>query len=92
VAALALRSVEVRLPKLAWRPLIIISGAVALFGLILNSAGLLLATFAMVVVSRLARPGYPWIETVLLGIALSVLSGALFHYGLRIQMPLLPTW
>ena len=92
VAALALRSGEVKLPKVAWRPLIMISAAVALFGLIINSAGLLLGTFAMVVVSRLARPGYSWIETVVLAVALSVLFTAIFYFGLRIQMPLLPTW
>jgi putative tricarboxylic transport membrane protein len=92
VAALALKSGEVKLPKVAWRPLIMVSAAVALFGLMINSAGLLLATFAMVVVSRLARPGYPRTETVVLGVALSVLCGVLFYYGLRIQMPLLPTW
>lgn len=92
VACLAFRSGEVKLPKVAWRPLIMVSAAVALFGLILNGAGLLLATFAMVVLSRLARPGYPWIETVVLGVALSVLFAAIFYFGLRIQMPLLPTW
>jgi hypothetical protein len=92
VACLAFRSGEVKLPKVAWRSLIMVSAAVALFGLILKGAGLLLATFAMVIVSRLARPGYPWIETIVLGIILSVLCGAIFYYGLRIQMPLLPTW
>lgn len=92
VACLAFRSGEVKLPKVAWRPLIMVSATVALFGLILNGAGLLLATFAMVVLSRLARPGYPWIETVVLGVALSVLFAAIFYFGLRIQMPLLPTW
>jgi len=92
VACLAFRSGEVKLPKVAWRPLFMVSAAVALFGLIINGAGLLLATFAMVVVSRLARPGYPWIETVVLSVVLSVLCGVLFYYGLRIQMPLLPTW
>ncbi len=92
VACLAFRSGEVKLPKLAWRPLIMVSAAVALFGLIINGAGLLLATFAMVVVSRLARPGYSWIETVVLGVALSLLFTAVFYFGLRIQMPLLPTW
>ncbi len=92
VACLAFRSGEVKLPKVAWRPLIMVSAAVALFGLIIKGAGLLLATFAMVVVSRLARPGYPWIETVVLGVALSVLCAAIFYFGLRIQMPLLPTW
>src|SRR5512139_1612620 len=81
VACLAFRSGEVKLPKVAWRPLIMVSAAVALFGLILKGAGLLLATFAMVVVSRLARPGYPWIETVVLGVALSVLFAAIFYFG-----------
>ena len=92
VAALALRSGEVKLPKVAWRPLIMISVAVALFGLILKGAGLLLATFAMVIVSRLARPGYPWIETVVLSVALSVLYATIFYFALKIQMPLLPAW
>jgi putative tricarboxylic transport membrane protein len=92
VVFLAFRSGEVKLPKVAWRPLIIVSVAVALFGLILKGAGLLLAAFAMVVVSRLARPGYSWVETIVLGVALSVLCTAVFYFGLRIQMPLLPTW
>jgi len=92
VAATALRSGEVKLPKVAWRPLIMISVAVALFGLILKGAGLLLATFAMVIVSRLARPGYPWIETVVLSVALSVLYATIFYFALKIQMPLLPAW
>jgi putative tricarboxylic transport membrane protein len=92
VTCLAFRSGEVKLPKVFWRPLIMISAAVALFGLILKGAGLLLATFVMVVVSRLARPGYSWIETIVLGVTLSVLCAAVFYFGLRIQMPLLPTW
>jgi len=92
VSYLAFRSGEAKLPKVAWRPLFMVSAAVALFGLMINGAGLLLGTFVMVVVSRLARPGYPWIETVILGVALSVFSGVLFYYGLSIQMPLLPTW
>ena len=92
VACLAFRSGEAKLPKVAWRPLIMVSAAVALFGLIIKGAGLLLATFVMVVLSRLARPGYQWIETVVLGVALSVLCAAVFYFGLRIQMPLLPTW
>jgi putative tricarboxylic transport membrane protein len=92
VACLAFRSGEVKLPKVVWRPLIIVSASVALFGLILKGAGLLLATFVMVVLSRLARPGYSWIETIVLGVALSVLCAGVFYFGLRIQMPLLPTW
>ena len=92
VAALALKSSKVTLPKLAWRPVLIVTVAIMLFGLIINGAGLLLATFVMVVASRFARPGYPWFETAILSVALSVLCAAVFYFGLRIQMPLLPTW
>jgi hypothetical protein len=92
VAFMSLRSGEVKLPHFAWRPLIIVSAAVALFGVIINSTGLALSTFVMVVVSRLARPGYPWVETIVLSVALSALCAGIFFFGLKIQMPLLPTW
>lgn len=92
VAALAFKSGEVKLPKVAWRPLIMVSAAVAVFGLIIKGAGLLLATFAMVIVTRLARPGYSWIETLVLSTVISVLCAAIFYFGLRIQMSLLPAW
>lgn len=80
------------MPRIAWRPLIIVSAAVLIFGLIINGAGLALSTFAMTIASRVARPGYPWGETFLLGIALAVLCAGIFYFGLHIQMPLFPTW
>jgi hypothetical protein len=92
VAVCAFRSGEGKLPRLAWRPLFVVTGATVLFGLIINGGGLLLTTFALVVASRFARPGYPWLETAILSAALSVLCAAIFYFGLRIQMPLLPTW
>ena len=92
VACLAIKSGEAKLPRVAWRPLFMVSAAVVLFGLIIHGAGLLLGTFAMVLVSRLARQGYPWIETIVLSVVLSVACGVVFYYGLKIQMPLLPTW
>jgi hypothetical protein len=92
VTALAFKSSEVKLPKVAWRPLIMVSAAVAIFGLILKGTGLLMATFVMVVVSRLARPGYSWKETLVLSVLLSVLFAVVFYFGLRIQMPLMPAW
>jgi len=92
VALSAFRSGEGKVPRVAWRPLFVVTGATALFGLIINGAGLLLTTLALVVASRLARPGYPWLETAILSVALSALCAGIFHFGLRIQMPLLPTW
>ena len=92
VALSAFRSGEGKVPRVAWRPLFVVTGATALFGLIINGAGLLLTTLALVVASRFARPGYPWLETAILSVALSALCAGIFHFGLRIQMPLLPTW
>lgn len=92
VSGLALRSDEVTSPKLALRPLLIVTGATVLFGVFINGAGMLLTTVGLVVASRLARPGYPWLETVILAAGLSALCVAVFYFGIRIQMPLLPTW
>jgi hypothetical protein len=92
VICTSVKSDEVKLPHFAWRPFIIVSVAVALFGVIIDRAGLALSTFAMVLVSRLARPGYPWVETIVLGVALSALCAGIFFFGLKIQVPLLPTW
>jgi len=80
------------LPKIAWRPLLVVTAATVLFGLLIDNAGLLLATLLMVLASRLARPGYPWAETVILAAALSAICAAIFYFGLRVQMPLLPRW
>ena len=92
IAGLALRSDEVTSPKLALRPLLIVTGATVLFGVFINGAGIVLTTLGLVVASRLARPGYPWLETVILAAGLSAFCVAVFYFGIRIQIPLLPTW
>lgn len=92
-AGMALKSgVEVASPKLAWRPLLIVSVAVVLFGLFINSTGLVVMTFVLSFVSRFSRPGYPWMETAVLSAVLSVVCAAVFYFALNIQMPLFPTW
>ena len=92
VAVGALRSGEGRLPGIAWRPLLVVTAATVLFGLLIDYGGLLLATFFMAAASRLARPGYSWRETILLAVGLAVGCSAVFYFGLKVQMPLLPSW
>lgn len=79
-------------PKLAWRPLFIVSVAIVLFGLFINSAGLVVMTFVMAVISRFSRSGYPLVETVVLSTVLTLVCAAIFYFALKVQMPLLPTW
>jgi hypothetical protein len=92
VAGGALRSGQGAMSGIAWRPLIVVTAATVLFGLLINAGGLLLATLVMALASRLARPGYPWGETIALAVALSGMCAAIFYFGLKVQMPLLPTW
>jgi hypothetical protein len=86
----AVRSSEEAAPHLAWRPAVVIAGSVALFAALITAAGLALTTFLMVVASRLARPGHPWKETLLLAFGVTVVSAGVFYYGLGLQFPLWP--
>lgn len=92
VAGRSLKSGEVAIPRFAWRAILVSSASVVLFGLLINRGGLLLATAVMVVVSRLSRPEYSWVETVILAVLTSVCCAAVFYFGLKVQMPLLPVW
>jgi hypothetical protein len=92
IAISSLKASELNAPQLAWRPLLVVTGAVVLFGLLINSTGLLLTTVLLIAASRLSRAGYPWIETAVLAALLSLLCALVFSFALKIQMPLLPTW
>lgn len=92
VALVALGSGQATQPRIAWRPLLVVTAATVLFGLLIDRAGLLLATLAMTVASRVARPGYSWRETLFLAAGLAAICAAVFYFGLKVQMPLLPTW
>jgi Tripartite tricarboxylate transporter TctB family len=86
----ALRSSEVTSPRLAWRPLLIIPATVALFAVLINNAGLVLTSLAIVILSRLARAGNPWGETLVLAVGAAIVTAGLFHYGLGLNLPLWP--
>jgi len=91
IMASAVRSGEVASPRLVWRPLVVVTGVVALFAFLINTAGLALTTVVVLVASRLARPGYPWMETLALAVATTIVTALVFHYGLGLQLPLWPT-
>ena len=76
--------------KLAWRPLFLVLGACALFGLLLNTAGLIVALLALVLVSASASRKFSFDRTATLGLAgLIVFCSLVFVKGLGVPMPLL---
>ena len=75
---------------IAWRPLVAIVGAVVLFGWTLPHLGLVLALPLLVVVSALGGSEFRWREVLASTLVLTVLSWAIFIWGLKLPITLLP--
>jgi hypothetical protein len=79
--------------RLAWKPLSLVLGACALFGALLQTAGLIAALLALVLVSASAsrRFGFDW--TAVAGLAaLIAFCSLIFVGGLGVPMPLAGSW
>jgi hypothetical protein len=76
--------------RIDWRPLLMISLALAVFGLSLRTLGLALAILLLVAVASLAQPGFR--PRLIVGVALfmTAATGLVFVYGLGMSLPLLP--
>lgn len=78
---------QVAVGRLAWRPLIVISAAVLLFGLLLPHLGLLVALPVLVVTSSFATSEFRWKEVLLNAVVLTVLCFGIFIWGLNLSLP-----
>lgn len=76
----------------AWRPLASIVGAVALFGWVLPHFGLIVALPLLVVCAALAGDEFHSGEVLAAALALTVLSWAIFVFGLGLTIPVAPWW
>jgi hypothetical protein len=77
-------------PKLArtnWRGLLTIVAGIILFGFLINSAGLLVAAFAVPLVAAFATPEVRRKEALILSVLVSIACVAVFVYGLRQPIP-----
>lgn len=74
----------------AWKPLLLVTGAVAVFGLTLPRLGLLIALPLLVIISSLAGEEFKWREAILNSIVLTAGSWVIFSWGLNLVIPLLP--
>jgi hypothetical protein len=82
-------------PAVAWRPLLLVSAAVAVFAVLLPVVGLALTSFAVVICSGLAAYDVRLRENALLALALAIFAVLLFVtvLGLPIQVwPEMPAW
>lgn len=79
-----------RIGPIAWRPLLVVLGAVALFGALLPAGGLVVALPALVIVSSLAGDEFRLLEVLLNAVVLTVGCWAVFVWGLGLSLPMWP--
>lgn len=90
----AARAVAVDQPavpvRLAPRPLLLVLAGTVLFGLLIVSFGLVSALAGLVLLSALAGPEFRIRDVLVLWVALSILSVAVFVYGLHLPFRVWP--
>jgi putative tricarboxylic transport membrane protein len=79
-----------KVPKFAFRPLILISLACVLYGYLMKPLGLVLATGVLVFVSALGGHEFKWKEVTILYVVLVIFSVLVFVKGLTLPFPLWP--
>lgn len=76
----------------AWRPLGIIVLSVALFGLMLPRLGMFISLPVLVLISASASSEFHWKDALINAVVLTAFSWVIFIYGLKLTIPLLPTF
>lgn len=74
----------------AWKPLIIITFAVALFGFILPRLGMVISLPILIVVTSLAGDEFHWKDALISIVVLTLGSWLIFIKGLSLVIPVLP--
>ncbi len=78
--------------RIAVRGLVLVPGATLAFGLIVRSAGLVVALPVLVILSAYASNRFRWTSSVALAIVLTVCCILIFLKGLGIPLPVLGPW
>ncbi len=77
---------------IAWRPLLVIVAAIAMFGLALPRLGLACSLPLLITLSALAGSEFRWRDVLVSSLVLTVGSWALFILGLKLTIPLWPVY
>jgi hypothetical protein len=78
--------------RFAWRPLVVIIAAIAVFGVMLEPLGLALTVPVLIFISSLAGDEFHWKGVFLNAVVLTIGSWAIFVWGLKLTIPLWPAF
>ncbi len=79
-----------RIGAIAWKPLLIITGAVVMFAFILPRLGMVVSLPLLIIVSALAGDEFHWKDALLNTLILTIGSWLIFIKGLNLVLPLWP--
>jgi Tripartite tricarboxylate transporter TctB family len=79
-----------RVPRLHFRPLLMVLASCIAYGYLMKPLGMVLATAVMVVIAALGGHEFRWKEVLMLAVALVVFSVLVFVKGLSLPFPLWP--
>ncbi len=81
-----------KIGAIAWRPLIVVVAAIAVFALALPRLGLAITVPILIIIVSLAGSEFRWKGVLITSIVLTVGSWAIFIAGLNLTIPLWPTF
>ena len=81
-----------RIGPWAWKPLIMITATVAIFGWTLPHIGMVISLPVLVVVAALASDEFQWKDALINSIILTIGSWVIFIWGLKLTIPLWPSF
>ena len=79
-----------RVGSIAWRPLLVIVAAIAVFGALLEPLGLFLSIPVLIVMTSFAGDEFHWPGVLISAATLTAFSWAVFIWGLKLTLPILP--
>jgi hypothetical protein len=79
-------------PKFAWKPLLLITAATVVFGLLVRGAGLVIALPLFVVMTAFASAKFRWGPSLMLAVGATVFCALVFVKGLGVPLPLIGRW
>ncbi|MCC6777415.1 MAG: tripartite tricarboxylate transporter TctB family protein [Hyphomicrobiales bacterium] len=77
---------------MAWRPLLLVTASLVVFGLGIERLGLVVSILLMVGLAAFAARSLKLLETVLAALVLVALAWGIFILGLGLTMPVWPEW
>jgi hypothetical protein len=78
--------------KIAWRPLLLITLGIVVFGLALPKLGLIISLPLLVLIASYAGDEFRIVEVIINSIVLTVFSWVIFIWGLSLTIPLWPSF